>query len=111
MTRIENENLGSEQLEEMQGEIEHLKKQLKHKQSRKIFNCGTCSIIIVLIILVLLGFGAYILAKSGLRQVPFFSDYFYHEPKPVYLVTGQGIDEKNIISRLASLASAEALKQ
>ena len=111
MSRLENENKQGGQLEQMQKEMERLKKDLKHKQSRKFFNCGTCLVIIVLFILTLFGFGAYVLAKSGIRQIPVFTAYFYHQPQPVYPVKGQGIDENKIISRLASVASAEALKQ
>ncbi len=111
MTRLDPGNVGDSSLNQMQAEISRLKKDLKHKQSKKIFNCGTCLLIILFLLLVLLGFGSYVLAKSGLRQVPVFTAYFYHEPKPLYLVTAQKADENSIIKRLASLVSNEALKQ
>ncbi|MCX6743993.1 MAG: hypothetical protein NTX82_00520 [Candidatus Parcubacteria bacterium] len=111
MSRLEKESDDNGQMGEMQKEIERLKKDLKHKQSRKIFNCGTCLILALLFILILSGFFAYVLAKSGLRQIPVLTAYFYHQPSPAYVVISSDVKENIIVNRLTSLVSAEAIKQ
>lgn len=111
MTRLENENKTPDQMGEMQDEIQQLKKQLKRKQSRKFFNCTSCSLILIIIFMILGAVFAAVMAKSGLWQLPFFSDYFYHTPKPVYLVAESEFTENALLGRLQKLATAEALKQ
>lgn len=111
MTRIENENGESLQIEGMQTEIEKLKKDLKRKQSKKFFNCGTCLVIFLLVIFVLGTMAAYVLAKSGLKTVPVFSDYFYRAPEPTYLVTRTKFDQNALISSFISAAEKEVLSQ
>ena len=104
MVRIVNENKSDAQLEEMQDEIEDLKKQLKKKQSKKIFNCRSCGLLLVLVFLGLSAFGAYVLAQSGLVKIPILSGRFYQEPAPVYTVKSLEFNEKNLLSKFQSLA-------
>jgi hypothetical protein len=111
MTRIESENKKSGELGEMQSEIEQLKKQLKHKQSKKFFNCGSCSVLLILIFLGLVIVAALILAKSGLWQIPFLTNYFYREPVPVYQVKNLEFNDNDLIGRIKAAAVSEALKQ
>lgn len=111
MTRLENENKAPNQLGEMQDEIQQLKKQLKHKQSKKFLNCTSCSVILILVFIVLGAVLALVMAKSGLWQLPFFSDYFYHAPQPVYQVADSSFSEADLLSRLRQNATNEALKQ
>jgi hypothetical protein len=111
MTRLEYENKTPDQLGEMQDEILQLKKQLKHKQSKKFLNCTSCSVILIFVFIILGAALAAVMAKSGLWQLPFFSDYFYHQPEPVYQVADSKFTEADLISRLQKLAVAEAIKQ
>ena len=108
MTRIENENKKPDQLDEMQDEIEHLKKQLKHKQSKKFFNCSSCAVLLIIIFVALGAVFASIMAKSGLWQLPFFTDYFYRQPEPVHLVKDSNFTENDLVNRLQQIALAEA---
>jgi hypothetical protein len=113
MARIENENANKtpDQLGEMQDEIQQLKKQLKRKQSKKFFNCASCSVILILVFVGLGAVVSAVMAKSGLWQLPFFSDYFYHAPEAVYRVNDVQFTENDLLNRLQKLAAAEALKQ
>lgn len=111
MTRIENEPKSPYELDEMQDEIKHLKKQLRHKQSRKFFNCRSCAILILLVFIISGSVLTAIIAKSGLWQIPFFSGYFYHQPMPVYGVQPAEFDENDLLKRLEKIAGSEALIQ
>ncbi|MCX6740491.1 MAG: hypothetical protein NTZ49_04660 [Candidatus Parcubacteria bacterium] len=111
MTRIENENNQGQALDGMMSEIEHLKKQLKKKQSKKFVNCGTCLFGLLLVVLSLAVLAGYLAAKSGVAQIPVFSAYFYHQPEPVYEVAKISFDEKALANRISQLARAEALKR
>jgi hypothetical protein len=111
MTRIEHEKKSNQQLDEMESEIDKLKKQLKHKQSKKFFNCRSCALLIILVVIALGSIFAAILAKSGLWQIPFFSDYFYHQPTAVYVVKPSTFNENNLVNRLQSVVTSEAIKQ
>lgn len=97
--------------EAMEEEIDDLKKQLKHKQSKKFFNCSSCLLIVILILLAAAILSALIIAKSGLGQIPILSDYFYHQPEPVYQVGKSDFGSAALVSRLAQLASAQAFLQ
>jgi|GEM_PF-1926558 len=113
MTRIEDNNAGQVQVESLESEVEKLRKHLKGKRNKKIFGCGTCFIILLLLILILGTSGAYVLAKSGLRQIPFFTEKFYQEPSPTYVVrqkelAGAGQD---VLETIRKDIVAEALKQ
>lgn len=111
MTRLENENKSANQLDQMESEIQQLKKQLKHKQSKKFFNCGSCLIIFVFILLVLGAGAGFVMAKSGLWQVPVFTGYFYREPVPVYQVKSSEFNDNSLINRIKAVAATEAIKQ
>ena len=111
MTRIENENGGDIRLDGMRTEIEKLKKDLKRKQSKKIFNCGTCLMLFLLIILGLVVMVSYVLAKSGLKTLPVFTDYFYKEPQPTYLVKSTILDQTVLVNRLITAVKSESMKQ
>lgn len=111
MARLENEDKKDGKLEEMQEEIARLKKDLKHKQSKKFFNCGTCLLIVLFFLLILGTFGAYVLAKSGLVQIPVFTGYFYSRQSFNHEVKSVNIDQNALLKRLATIASQEALKQ
>ncbi len=103
----------STQVEELEAEISRMKKGLKRKQNKKLFSCSGC-LILVLIIILLIGLaGAYVLAKSGLKEVPFFTDNFYQEPEPVRLVEADNVNEadKDILNRLEKAVSQEAVGQ
>lgn len=111
MTRLEKENKTPDQLNEMQSEIEVLKKQLKRKQSKKFFSCSSCALILLVGVAISGAILAAMIAKSGLWQLPFFSDYFYHQPEPVYQVADLKFTQADFVSRLQKLAMAEAIKQ
>ncbi|OGY42250.1 MAG: hypothetical protein A2Y82_00520 [Candidatus Buchananbacteria bacterium RBG_13_36_9] len=113
MARVENNNQPEqkEEFDKMEGEIEQLKKELKRKQSKKFFNCGTCSIIFIIIFLILAGFILFLLAKSGLAKIPVFSDYFFQEPQPSYTVKSIKYTENDFIASLKDKAVREAAKQ
>jgi hypothetical protein len=111
MTRIESENRKSNQLDEMENEIERLKKQLKHKQSKKFFNCGSCLIIFIIILLVLSAGAGFVMAKSGLWQMPGLTSYFYREPAPIYQVKSSEFNDNSLINRIKAVAVSEAIKQ
>lgn len=79
-----------------QQEKEALRKELNKKLGRKRFfklgGCGSCLLIFFAVILIILGGAAWLLAQTGLVEVPFFSR-FYHEPEPSRQVgfNGKGI--------------------
>ncbi|MCX6745873.1 MAG: hypothetical protein NTX00_02515 [Candidatus Parcubacteria bacterium] len=112
MSRIEEKN-NQNQVEELESEIEKLKKNLKRKQNRKFWNCGTCLLFFILILFFLAVAFAYFLALSGLVNVPYFTEHFYHEPQPSYLINTENItaNEKNLTGLIEKAASQEVLKQ
>jgi len=87
MTRIETENKKDGIVEDLQGEVNKLKKSLKKKQNRRILGCGSCIIAFLILAILLSGFISYFLAKSGVVQIPYLSDFLYKEPKPAYIVS------------------------
>ncbi|MBN1326236.1 hypothetical protein JW977_04655 [Candidatus Falkowbacteria bacterium] len=86
MTRIETENKKDGIVDDLQSEINKLKKGLKKKQNRRILGCGSCIIAFFIFAILLSSFVSYFLAKSGIVQIPYLSDFLYKEPKPVYIV-------------------------
>jgi hypothetical protein len=112
MTRIEDNN-NDDQVTELKGEIEDLKRKIKRKQNKKILTCGSCFLIFILLILILVGLGAYGLSQSGLAEVPFLSARFYHEPEPSYLVNTENLTpaEKDIVKILGGIVKEQILIQ
>jgi len=111
MTRIEDKK---NPVEELECEVESLKKKLKRKQSKKIFNCGSCFLLFIIFVLFLLGAVSYGLAKSGLKEIPVLTEKLYsEEPSPSLLVKGGDLaeQEKDIFANLAFKAGQESLKQ
>jgi hypothetical protein len=111
MTRIEDNN--NKQVEELKGEVEDLKRKIKRKQNKKILTCGSCFLVFILLILILVGLGAYGLSQSGLAEVPFLSERFYHEPEPSYLVNTENLTpaEKDISKILSKVVKEQILAQ
>lgn len=111
MTRIEQENKPNQQFDELESEINTLKKQLKRKQSRKFFNCRSCALLIIIIFIVMGSFMAALAAKTGLWQIPFFTAYFYHQPVPIYEIKAADFDEGDLVAQLGQSAKMQAIKQ
>jgi hypothetical protein len=114
MVRVETDNTDNQddaKMHTMEKEIARLKKDLKHKQSRKFFNCGTCSLLFFIFLVGFGGIAAYVLALSGLWQIPFFSDNFYQEPTPYRLVNKSEFNNKQFISRIENALQTEARVQ
>lgn len=86
MTRIEKNIAPDTKVEKLETEINRLKKGLKRKRNKKLLSCGSCLIIMILLIILGAGFLAYVLAKSGLKQIPYLTERLYQEPTPSYLV-------------------------
>jgi uncharacterized protein YpmS len=103
----------STKVEELEAEISQLKKGLKRKENKKIFSCSNCLVFLLLIILAFSFLGAYLLAKSGFKKVPYFTEQFYQEPDPTYLVVVDNISEvdKDILARFENLVKQEAVAQ
>ena len=108
MARLEE---GENKVEELQTEVERLKKSLKRKQNKKILTCGSCFLVILIIILVLLALIAYALAQSGLVNVPFFTEKFYQEPKPSCLVKTEGLTETEVFDQIQKVIVTQAATQ
>ncbi len=110
MTRIEDKK---NQFDELEQEVDKLKKKLKRKQSKKIFNCGSCFLLFIIAVIVVVGFLAYVFAKSGLKQIPFFTERFYHEPTPTYLVETSNLSEqqKDLLAQFKNTVSQSAFNQ
>lgn len=107
-----DETNNNNQVSELQGEIQSLKKSLKRKQNRKILSCGNCLIVFIVIILILGFLTAYGLALSGLVTVPFFSARYYKEAKPTYqVVIDESIKESDILNNFKQVVYQESLKQ
>ncbi len=96
MTRIESANQQENQVNDLQTELYKIKKGLKRKQNRRLLSCGSCATVFLIVLIILAGFGSYILAKSGIIQIPYLSDKIYQEPKPVYIVQTATQDDKQI---------------
>lgn len=96
MTRIESANQRGDQVNNLQTEIYKIKKGLKKKQNRRILSCGSCAIVFLIIFLILAGFSSYVLAKSGIVQIPYLSDWSYQEPRPAYIVQTELQNESQI---------------
>ncbi len=99
MSRVEEKNTKVENLED---EINRLKRGLKRKENKRFFSCGNC-LITVLVVAVVVGFYfAYLVALTGLWHIPFFSQKFYTEPQPSYQVDDSSITakQKDIIALL-----------
>jgi hypothetical protein len=112
MSREDEQQIsGGDKVEELEAEISKLKRSLKRKANRKLFGCFSCSISLLFIFLFFALFGAYILAKSGLKEVPLFSKWFYQEPQPAYLVEVDKNIGTDIWSIIKKNASTEALLQ
>ncbi len=110
MTRIEDKK---NRFEELEQEVDKLKKKLKRKQSKKIFNCGSCFLLFIIVVFVLVGFLAYFLAKSGLKQIPFLSERFYQEPAPSYLVKTDNLtdQDKDVFAEFKAAVAQQAISQ
>jgi len=112
MTRLEKESKKT-QVEDLEKEVAKLKKNLKRKQNRKFFNCGSCLIIALIIIIVGGFFTAYALAKSGLKYVPYLTDKLYQEPQPSYIVDTHKLAEEDqeLFDLLKTKLAQEVIKQ
>jgi len=110
MTRVEAKK---EEVKELQSEIDKLKKGLKRKQSKKLLSCSNCLIGLIFVVIIIVLLSAYVLAKSGLKEVPFFTERFYQEPEPTYLVDSSKITEsdKDLLQTFTDIVKAESLKQ
>ncbi|MFA5358301.1 MAG: hypothetical protein WC310_00585 [Patescibacteria group bacterium] len=86
MTRVEN-NFGSQSVDskELQKMIREEAGSLRPKviKKRPFFGCCNCFGLVVVIVLVVAGYGAAATAKTGLIKIPVFSDIFYKQPQPV----------------------------
>lgn len=96
MTRLEQENVNNSPVEDLESEVEKLKKQLKRKQNKKVFGCWGClSLMVLLLLFCALGV-AYVLAKSGLKQIPILTPALYKEPQPIYLVQTKNLKKEDL---------------
>jgi len=119
MTRVEKESLVSSKsdkknkVEDLEKEVAKLKKNLKRKQNRKFFNCGSCLIMALIIIIVGGFFCAYTLAKSGLKYIPYLTEKLYQEPQPSYIVDTHKLAEqdKDLVDLLKAQLAQEVIKQ
>jgi len=91
MARIDK---GATDQEVLEKELSRLDERLKSNGAR-IFSCFNCLIYFLVIILVFAGFVCYWLALSGVANIPFLSDRYYTEPKPIYYVEPQPIISTN----------------
>lgn len=76
-----------EKLDRMEGKLD--------RSRRRVFSCFNCLLYFVVIILVVFGYGAYVLAKSGMVDVPFLSDRVFVVPKPVHPVSAGNFTQLN----------------
>ncbi|MCX6742931.1 MAG: hypothetical protein NT116_01720 [Candidatus Parcubacteria bacterium] len=112
MTRIE-ENNDQNNVSDLEAEVEKLKKSLKRKQNRKFFSCGNCLLLFIIFILGCALFSAYVLAKSGLVELPILSAKFYQEPQPEYRIKTENLTaaEKDLWAVLLKNAKEQILIQ
>ncbi len=106
MTRIEDKK---NQVEELEGEVDKLKKRLKRKRNKKLLSCSSCLVFAFLVFLILSFFAAYVLAKSGLKDIYFLTDKFYQKPEPSYLVEIIELPEEQ--KDILSFLKAELVKK
>jgi len=101
MTRIEQEEApqNTSKVQELESEIEKLKRGLKRKQGKKAFGCSSCLVIFLVIVITLVLLLLYFVAKSGVKEIPYFSQRFYQEPVPSHYVAEKEYTEeqKNIL--------------
>lgn len=94
MARIETEeHLNKEQLKK------EIKKELpksRGKKRRSCFGCGGCLTLLLAVILGLFLLAAGALAKSGLMEVPYLSDWLYRQPAPLHQLPREPELEENI---------------
>lgn len=85
MTRLEDTNQ-NQNIDQLHSEVAKLKKQVKRKQSKKLLSCTSCLFLLIIMLLIFSSFVGYLTAKSGLQQIPLFTDWFYNEPQPSSVV-------------------------
>ncbi len=112
MTRIEEEETVGSSLDsaELQAAIKREAKKLRPKKQvikkRPLFGCFNCLVVLLIIIALLLAWGLSAVAKSGLIEIPFISNWVYSDPEPLHQVTvektGEIDLEKAIGDELAS---------
>ncbi|MEK7615177.1 MAG: hypothetical protein AAB431_02225 [Patescibacteria group bacterium] len=81
MSRIEKGKGLKEELEQMRGEM---KKEIATTKPKKRFL--SCSVLFFLMIFFLCGWGVWIVASTGLVEIPLVSALSYHKPEPDHLV-------------------------
>jgi hypothetical protein len=84
-------------------EFEQIEKKLSKMEDkmdrsrRRVFSCFNCLVYFAMIILALFLYGSYILAKTGLAEVPYFTEKFFKVPEPVYVVE---VDAKTVTDQV-----------
>ena len=108
MVRLEQQLNSDNEMNEMKDEIKQLKKELHKKQNKKILSCSHVFILVIILLVIGAVYGAYLLAKSGLMNVPFFTQRFYQTPQPVYIVETKTAPAENLIDWLKKQVAAQA---
>lgn len=110
MTRIEESNT-SERVEDLEAEMSRLKRGLKRKNRNGLFSYSNCLIVVILFCFALFFLALFLLAKSGLREVPIFTEAFYHQPAPAYLVDSSRFSQADIVGLFKKEVEKTALAQ
>jgi len=101
MSRIEKGSDVKEELQQMKGEVI---KEISSKKQRHPFR--SCFAVFFILIVCLLGAGAWAVASSGIINVPVFSNFAYDKPEPERLVASgvpiEKVVEEQVVSKLAT---------
>jgi len=106
MTRVES-NLpqfgpeGSDLKELVKQEAKKLRPEKKVVKKRSFFSCFNCLILLLLVLAVLAGWLAFLVAKSGLVEIPIFSQLFYQTPQPIHWVKTDQLPTTDLEKELA----------
>ncbi len=97
---------------ELKRELENTKKELSEqikKDTRRGHPLLTCLIIVLVLILAILGFVGFVVARTGLVEVPVFSLVFYEPPEPARLVTEESLPVEEMLEQTISKILTERL--
>ncbi len=101
MSRIEKGKGLKEELEQMRGEM---KKEIATTKTKKHFL--SCSAIFFFAIFLLFGWATWMVASTGLIDVPLVSALSYHKPEPDHLVT-PGVPVEAVVAEKIQTALAQ----
>jgi hypothetical protein len=110
MTRIEEKN---NKVDDLEDEINRLKKNLKRKENKRLFSCGNCLVTVILVVILLGIYASYLVSLSGIKEIPFFSQRFYSEPMPTYIIEVEEMSqqEKDVLNIFKDIVAKEAFAQ